>query len=212
MVSKDMIKAESVQFFHILQAMIKSGDFAKLSPHAAKVYVVIKSFVNFENPEAFPSIERIVRDSGVSKSSAIRGINELVELGYLVKDSSGRHNTYRIIEKIRLLDDDGEQQSVVSWEYIPKHTVNALNELKEFLAKHDMNGESRYIHVEHLQVVVAQMAEGATMTNINGNATNTTQSGPSERDEVLTGQDYFDTLSEAERAKLAPLFKIKRRR
>lgn len=206
--SNTELKAQSVQFFHVFQALINSGDFAKMSPYAAKVYIVIKSFVNYEKATSFPSIERICVDAGISRSSVLRAISDLVDMGYIAKDSTGRSNRYRVIEKVQIVDESGEVQGTASWEYIPKFAVSAISELKEMLKQHNDSGvvnEPRYIHVEHLQVVVAQLGDNASMTNINGDATNTTNTGV-----PVTSDDYLASLSEEDRNRLSKMFKSKR--
>lgn len=162
-------KLAGTQYYHMFQAMRISGDVAEMGPHAFTLYSMIKSYVSMDEPDAFPSIDTLIQDTGMSKSTIIRSIQKLVEMGYLSKQLVGRNTVYRVVERIQVLDDAGDVQAVASWEYVPKHAVNAISELKELFKQGLRNGsDAHYIHVEHLQVVVAQLGEGATMNNFNG--------------------------------------------
>lgn len=158
----------------MFQAMRDSGAVAEMGPHAFTVYSIIKSYVTPDDPVAFPSIDQICTDVGFSKSSVIRSIHKLIEMGYLVKEMQGRNASYKIRERIPIVDDSGELQTTATWEYIPKYTVDTVNELKELLKGNQSGSEMKYVHIEHLQVVISNLEQGASQQIVNGDFVNNT--------------------------------------
>ena len=72
--------------------MTKSGE---LSPKDLLVYVTIKSFMNKDSKECFPSIETIVERSGVSKPTVRKAIEALKREEYITVRTEGRRNIYK---------------------------------------------------------------------------------------------------------------------
>lgn len=188
------------QFFHMFRAMFDAGDVAEMGAQAFTVYAYIKSCVNYEKPEAFPSVETICKVTGLSRATVFRCIPVLVEMGYLIKNTSGRNTVYRVCERIPMLDDDGNVQGTASWEYIPKYAVNAVNELKELLKSSKHPDEARYIHIENLQVVISNVESGAVQNNIMGDISETVTTN-------VIGTDYLEQLAAEGNAEAAAKLK-----
>lgn len=125
---QERLSAET-QWFHVFPAMINNGDVAKMGPHAAIVYVVIKAHAHYDHGRAFPALETIAEKSGVSLAQVKRAIKVLEELSYITKTKSGRHNVYRLREKINLLGKDGQPTAIATWDYLPSTVKYAVAEL-----------------------------------------------------------------------------------
>lgn len=148
----ELFKAETT-WFHIFNAMIRSGDLAKISGSAVKVYLAIKSHTNFATGRSFPSIELIGEETGLSESQTGRCLNELVKLGYVTKEKKGRRNHYMLREKIPINNNDGRPEAIASWDYLPSTVRDAVAELKHFSS----TGEGgQIINIERLTINIAK--------------------------------------------------------
>ena len=67
----------------------------ELTPKDLLVYVSIKRFMNKDSLECFPSLDTIVKLSGVSKPTVRKTIDKLQTLNYLSVRKEGRSNVYR---------------------------------------------------------------------------------------------------------------------
>lgn len=85
-------KSESLRHIQLPNNMTKTKD---LFPKDLLVYVCIKSFMNKETKECFPSLETIVDLSGISKPTVRKSIDKLKELGYISVRREGRKNVYK---------------------------------------------------------------------------------------------------------------------
>lgn len=65
-----------------------------ITPKDLLIYVTIKSFMNKETLSCFPAITTIVKKSGVSKPTVLKGILKLQEAGYLRIGKYKRSNLY----------------------------------------------------------------------------------------------------------------------
>ena len=63
----------------------------ELPPRARAVYMYLKDRAN-KNGECWPGIRRIARELGMSRSTAIRALNDLVAAGYVTKEHRKRDN------------------------------------------------------------------------------------------------------------------------
>lgn len=157
----ELFKAET-NWFHVFNAMIESGDVAKMGPYAITVYLVIKAHTNFSTGRAFPAIETIVEKSGVSKRQVIECLKTLEEFEYITKEKVGRNNVYRLREKIEVQDNEGRPAAVITWDYLPSTVKAAHAELRNFL----MNGavDGKIVMIEHLNLNVQVIQSGGTGT------------------------------------------------
>ena len=149
----ELFKAETT-WFHVFKNMVDSGDVAKMGPHAATVYLVIKSHTNFSTGRAFPAIETIVEKSGVSIAQVNRSLKTLEELGYITKVKTGRHNTYCVREKVEIQDASGRPTHVATWDYLPASVQAAVADLKNVLVSGSA-ADAKIVHIERLTINIA---------------------------------------------------------
>lgn len=156
-----------IKWFHMFKAMIHNGNAAQLGPHAAFLYVVIKSYTNFSTGDAFPRIELLAEKSGMSIIQVKRGINTLEKFGYIVKEKQGRRNNYRVREKVDIKDNSGRPVAVATWDYLPSTVEAVRTELRNFLMQ-GHNGEPiQAIHIDHLNLTIQGLQIGSHNTQIN---------------------------------------------
>lgn len=160
----------NVYWFHVFQSMIVSGDVAKIGPHATTLYLVIKAHSNYKHGKAFPSIDTLVRLSGVSKRTIYNSLDTLVEHGYLSieKPASGdkRRNIYRLREKVHLDSESDSDGAVASWDYSPSSTKDAVSELRNFIAT-GIAGEGSHVTIENLNIQMITAEAGSQVVAIN---------------------------------------------
>lgn len=72
--------------------MTKSGE---LSQKDLLVYVTIKRYINSKTKECYPSLDTIVKVSGVSKPTVRKSIETLKRLDYFQVRTEGRKNVYK---------------------------------------------------------------------------------------------------------------------
>ena len=155
----ELFKAETT-WFHVFKNMVDSGDIARMGPHAATVYLVVKAHTNFSTGRAFPAIETIVEKSGVSRAQVMRSLVTLEELGYITKSKTGRNNTYNVREKVEITDSGGRPTHVATWDYLPASVQAAVADLKNVLVSGSA-ADARIVHIERLTVNIAQ--DGGTI-------------------------------------------------
>jgi hypothetical protein len=73
---REELKAETT-WFHVFRDMILGGEMAKMGPYGFAVYCVIKAHTDLNDGEAFPGIETIARESGISVPQVKREIPKL---------------------------------------------------------------------------------------------------------------------------------------
>lgn len=71
----------------------------KLNYTDTLVYACIRKYMNYESRQAYPSIDTISRDSGISRPSVIASINRLIKNGDISKGRDGRKNLYKFNNK-----------------------------------------------------------------------------------------------------------------
>lgn len=152
--SDEVLKAETM-WFHVFKDMIDSGDMAKLDGGTVKVYFVIKSYTNFSTGHAFPSLELIAEKSGISVRQVKRCIADLEQSGYISKAKEGRHNTYKLREKIVIKNDSGTPQAVATWDYLPGAVKDTVADLKNVLVTGDFAG-AKIISIQNLTLNILQ--------------------------------------------------------
>jgi biotin operon repressor len=114
----DLFKAQTT-WFHVFKAMIDSGDVAKMGPGPTTVYLVLKSYTNFQDGRSFPSLPLVAEKTGFSVRQVHRHLQVLEEHGYVNKKSgrsAGQSNQYTLREKIILHGDKNEPAAVATWD------------------------------------------------------------------------------------------------
>jgi DNA-binding transcriptional ArsR family regulator len=142
------------RWFHMLRAMVSSGDVARFSGAAVKLYMVIKAATDLRTGEALIDQATLRRDAGLSKSHLYRGLLELREAGYLETLQRGRQTAYKITEKIPLADLSGTPAGQASWAYVPGTMSLAMREVSE-VVKRELLGDIPVVYIT-LQVNIAQ--------------------------------------------------------
>lgn len=111
---KDDIKRspdpEKPYFFQIENEFIDSGCFRKLNkfhPSIAAVYFVLKRYKNFKTGWSCPTIERIVKNSGYSRTRVCKATKALELIGLIEKKQAGKEFNFRMNYKIRKHDRKG---------------------------------------------------------------------------------------------------------
>lgn len=128
---QELFQAQTT-WFHVFNAMVDNGDVAKMGPYAVTVYLVIKSFTNWKSGQAFPAIDTIVEKTGISERQVKYSLKTLEENGYITIEKKGRHNVYRLREKIEFTDGEGRPAAVATWDYLPRGVEAARAELQRF--------------------------------------------------------------------------------
>jgi DNA-binding transcriptional ArsR family regulator len=152
-------------WFHVFRSMVVSGDVAKMGPYATTVYLVIKSHVNIDGGQAWPSVQTISELSGLSERQVMRELKVLAEFKYITIEKVGRSNKYTLRERIPIKNDEG-LVAHASWDYVPRQVSNAVSELQNVTLTGDFAG-AKIIHIEHLHLNM-QIGDHATQTNFNG--------------------------------------------
>lgn len=140
-------------WFHFFRDMADNGDLARLSGSTVKVYLVLKSYTHFATGDAFPEIQTIAIKSGLSESQVIRCLKNLVAAGFLRKTRTGRKNTYRMYEKVSIVDDSGKTTAVATWEYQPQMTKQTVAELKQMMRIGKLK-QTPVIHIDNVQLQI----------------------------------------------------------
>lgn len=142
----DLFNAQTT-WFHVFRSMIESGEVAKMGPYGFTVYCVIKGHTGIHDGQAFPSIETIAKESGVSVPQVSRELTKLESLGYLSREkmakrrgTPGASNRYQLQEKVGIRDAQGQEQGVATWDYVPAGIMTAIADLKTALATGDLAG------------------------------------------------------------------------
>jgi len=152
------------QWFHVFRSMIDSGELARLSGSALKVYLVIKSYANYRSGEAFPAESTVAEKSGLSLAQVKRAIKELQQLAYLSISKRGRKNHYSLKEKVMVRDATGDSAATVTWDYIPGEVANAVDELKTYVSSGQADS-AQLINIQNLQVNINQVSPGGVVIN-----------------------------------------------
>lgn len=146
---EELYKAETT-WFHIFKDMIDNGDVAKMGPYAVTVYLVIKSFTNFNTGLAFPAVDTIAQKSGISKRQIKYCLKTLEECGYIAKERVGKNNVYKLREKVEFTDVEGRPAAVATWDYLPSTIDAARAEIKNF----KLTGNSDGLQVVHIEKLI----------------------------------------------------------
>ena len=159
----DTLKVNSL-WVHLLRGMIKDKVIAKIGLSAFAVYVAIKAHVDLETGNAWPSVELLAEQVGVTERTVFNSIKKLVEEGLLKVEKKGRSNHYSIVETINIVEQTGEPWGNGQRKYVPTGFGDFVEELKR-LAKTGNLPVDKAITI-NLVVNIQQNAHGAT-GNIN---------------------------------------------
>lgn len=162
---RELFKAQTA-WFHVFKSMVDSGDVAAMGPGATTVYLVIKSYSNWQDGRSFPSLRVIEEKTGMSKMTITRHLKTLEQFGYITRESGrndGRVNRYTLREKVVIQNDKDEPQAVATWDYLPSTVKAAVAELRNVALKGDFEGV-RLINIERLHINIGQANVAQTQT------------------------------------------------
>lgn len=149
---QELFNAETT-WFHLFRTMFTNGDVKKIGPFAYTIYGAIKSHASFRTGESFPSIERLMDITGISRSQVKRVLEVLEQAGYLSVEKKGRKNHYTLREKVVIQDGHGRPAAVATWDYLPGTVQETVADLKNVLVTGDFNG-AKIVNIQHLTVNV----------------------------------------------------------
>lgn len=142
------------RWFHMLRALVSSGDLARLSGAAVKIYLAIKAATDLGTGQAVLDHAALRKQTGLSLSHLKRAIAELTETGYLGRERRGRLTLYRITEKIPIADHNGTPAGQAHWAYMPSAMHLAMREVKAVVTR-EILGDLPVVYIT-LQVNIAQ--------------------------------------------------------
>lgn len=91
---------------------------ARLGPFGIAAYIAVKAGADLRNGQAEVSARTIADQTGMSEKAA-RGALKKLEAEGLVNASwqRGCNKVYQLIERLPILDSDGEQVGVAAWQF-----------------------------------------------------------------------------------------------
>ncbi len=140
---------------HLFKSMVLSGDAAELGGSSILVYVILKSFTDFNSGESFPAISTISKYSNLGERQIIRCLKSLAEFGYLeITKQKGKKNTYKLKEKIHIIEKTtGKVDNAIAFNYVPSDIKTIQKEIREYVMN-GFSGLTKNITIENLNVTV----------------------------------------------------------
>lgn len=128
-----------------IQMPTKMTNTKVLKPKDLLVYVCIKSFMNKDTLEAFPSLNTIVKISSVAKPTVLKAIEKLKQENYLSVRKEGRRNIYKF--------NPHKNFEVFSYDFLNKEDLNSTEKatiiaLQENMIKDNGFGKTTYSYTE----------------------------------------------------------------
>lgn len=116
----------------IFRDMLKR-DGANLGPTGLAVFMAIKAFSNFKTGETFVSAAKLASLLGCSPPTIFKAIATLKKFGYLEASKQGRKNVYVVKEKISIENDQGKEEMLAVFNYVPHLMKNLVNQIRDVL-------------------------------------------------------------------------------
>lgn len=107
-----------------------------LSPNDALVYVALRSYMNNETLECYPSIDTICEDSKLSRVTVSNSLKKLVDKGYITKRRDGNKMIYKFNEENRF--------EPFSYEFLKKEDLTPTEKGVLILCQKHMIKEAGY--------------------------------------------------------------------
>jgi DNA-binding transcriptional regulator YhcF (GntR family) len=186
-------------WIHIFRSMFSAGAVAKLGPYAFTTLVAIKVHTNFKTGEAFPSIDTLCGQTGISRPVIIKSIKTLENEGYLEKARVGRKSVYTLKEKIQLTDKLGRPTATATWDYIPHAVQSAVSELKRVVIEGSIDGfDAKVVQfkIANMQIIIGDNnTQNAQVVDLDGSLSTVTD--PYLRDQIRNA--YINQLKQVQR-------------
>ncbi|MBF0459658.1 MAG: helix-turn-helix domain-containing protein [Nitrospirae bacterium] len=148
-------------FVHIFRYLFRNEEAKKMGPYAFMVYVCIKTYSNIRTGSAWPGIDKIVNETGISRKKVITSIQLLCEMGYIKKEEkAGKVNKYQIVEKIPFAVEGAgdEGKGEITFDYTPTLLQTAMTEIKNFAMSGDAK-DAKVIHIEKLTINIVNQRD-----------------------------------------------------
>lgn len=146
-------------FIHIFRYMFRNSEARKMGPYAFMVYACIKTYSNIKTGSAWPGIEKIVEETGISRAKVITSVKQLCDMGYVKKEEkAGKVNKYTIVEKIPYTSSDGSDTGNVTFDYTPTLLQTAMSEVRNFAMTGDAK-DAKIIHIEQLTINIVNQGQ-----------------------------------------------------
>jgi DNA-binding transcriptional ArsR family regulator len=145
-------------WFHVVRGLIYRGEIARIGAVAWAVYCSVKAHTKLDTGDAYPSIERIADQVGVSHDTVQRAMKRLVEADLLTVEKRGRRNIYSLTEKVAITRPDGELWGTAQRKYSPLGFPDFIDELKRVARTGNAPGD-RAITI-NVTVNVQQITQG----------------------------------------------------
>ena len=107
-----------------------------LSPNEALVYVALRSYMNNETLECYPSIDTICEDSKLSRVTVSNSLKKLVDKGYITRKKDGNKMIYKFNEENRF--------EPFSYEFLKKEDLTPTEKGVLILCQKHMIKEAGY--------------------------------------------------------------------
>lgn len=107
-----------------------------LSPNDALVYVALRSYMNNETLECYPSIDTICEDSKLSRVTVSNSLKKLVDKGYITRRRDGNKMIYKFNEENRF--------EPFSYEFLKKEDLTPTEKGVLILCQKHMIKEAGY--------------------------------------------------------------------
>lgn len=169
---KDDLDAD-LGWLHVFHSMISTGTLAKMTPSGLAVYIVVKYHINIaKDPDEFPTIDVIARDSGVGERTVVEKLKHLEKMGYLQKNRTqgGRPNTYTLTEHVPIMK-NGEPYAKADFSHLPFEWQKPVDELKALLKSGSLKGQHIHLHITFNQFNDQSQqnnSEGGVQVNMSG--------------------------------------------
>ena len=139
----------NTSWFLINKDMVRNKLFRELTSSDLKIYLVIKSYVNFRTGESRPTIPTISAGSKLCESTVKRRIQSLVKMGVLEKFKYRRNNIYKILETIDIYD-EGVLYAIAHFSYHPLLNKKIIDEIKKYDENKNYEYDKDLIHIHKL--------------------------------------------------------------
>lgn len=128
-------------WFHVVRGMVTDGEIKKVGAVAFCVYLVLKAHTDLTSGAARPSIPLIADLIGVSEDTVLRAQKVLVEHGLLRIEKRGRSNVYSVVEKIQMVNPDGEHWGTAERPYASLKYKGFVEELQRLAKSGNIPGD-----------------------------------------------------------------------
>jgi hypothetical protein len=147
-----------IQFF---RSIVTSGDLARLSGSAIKIYLALKCRGHLGTGQAVIRHERLGIECGLSVATVKRGLGELCAAGYLNRCARpGQRNAYSLVEQFPI-SRGGEIVGTARFGYVGKTAQSRREELNQLLSSGKLGADNttgiqvvinNNLFVEHLNL------------------------------------------------------------